>query len=203
MIEGQDPDGATPLGPDEKSGLMHPHVATKAELNELENANILQGLAWLNSLPKVTTDVVLSRDFVIELHKRMFGDTWLWAGVYRQREMNIGCDPLQVGPNLHNLIEDIKCWIEFDHYPSLEVSARIQHRLVLIHPFANGNGRHSRIFTDCIRHFSLGLPPLVWAAGNLDQQNEERKNYIRGLQQADAGDYEPFIEYLRDKGNTK
>lgn len=201
MIAQQNPEGATPIGPDEATGLLHPHVTTRAQLNELENANILQGLAWVNGIKQITAEMLLSRDFVIELHKRLFGATWSWAGSYRLREMNIGCDPVQIGPNLHNLLEDIKCWIKFNHYSHLELSARIHHRLVLIHPFANGNGRHSRIYTDCIRHFLLGLSPLTWANGDLDAQNRERKKYIRSLQEADAGDYGPFIDYLRDKDN--
>lgn len=196
-----EPNGATPLGPDEKAGLLLGHVETRDELNELESANILQGLDWLSALPKQTVDDLLSMRFVEELHHRLFGDVWSWAGSYRHRELNIGCDPTQIRPKLHNLLEDIKCWIEFEHFDSLELSARIQHQLVKIHPFPNGNGRHSRLFTDSIRVMLLGKPLLNWAEGNLDNQTEERNQYITALRQADGGDYTLLIHYLRSRGN--
>lgn len=198
-----EPLGATPLGPDETAGLLMDHVETRDELNELENANILQGLHWLGALPKQTVDELLSMKFVEALHQRLFGEVWAWAGSYRHRELNIGCDPFQIRPNLYNLLEDMKCWIEFNHYDSLELSARIQHQMVKIHPFPNGNGRHSRIFTDCVRIMLLGQSPLIWSKGNLDNQTEERSQYISALRQADIGDYAPLIEYLRSRGNRE
>jgi Fic-DOC domain mobile mystery protein B len=198
-----EPNGATPLGPDETIGLLMDHIETRDELNELENTNILQGLNWLGSLPKQSVDDLLSMEFVEELHRRLFGEIWSWAGSYRTRELNIGCDPFQIRPNLHNLLEDIKCWIEFRHYDSLELSARIQHQVVKIHPFPNGNGRHSRILTDCVRMMLLGKPPLTWSADNLDNQTEERNQYISALRQADMGDYEPLVIYLRSRGNNE
>ncbi|MFT5711700.1 MAG: Fic-DOC domain mobile mystery protein B [Glaciecola sp.] len=201
LIEQQEPDGATPLGPDEKAGLLHTHVETRDELNELESANIMQGLAWAGSLRNVTVEQVMNRDFIEELHSRLFGEVWSWAGKYRTRELNIGCDPIYIGPNLHNLLEDIKTWIEFDHFSPLELSARVQHGLVKIHPFPNGNGRHSRIVTDCLRILVLGLPRMKWAAGNLEQQNEERRQYIHCLRKADGGDFAPFVAHLAALGN--
>ncbi|GIB82249.1 mobile mystery protein B [Vibrio cholerae] len=198
-----EPNGATPLGPDERAGLLMGHVETRDELNELENANILQGLGWLGALSDKTADDLLTMEFVEELHRRMFGEIWGWAGTYRIRELNIGCDPFQIRPKLYNLLEDIKCWIEFEHYDSLELSARIQHQLVKIHPFPNGNGRHSRILTDCIRVMLLNKPPINWSEGCLDNQTEERHQYISSLQKADQGDYEPLINYLRLRGNDE
>lgn len=201
MIEQQEPEGATPLGPDERAGLLHTHVETRDELNELESANILQGILWASSLQLITVDQVLSRDFIVELHRKLFGDVWSWAGKYRTRELNIGCDPLQIGPKLHDFLEDIKAWIEFNHYPPLELAARVQHGLVKIHPFPNGNGRHSRLAADCLLMLAMGLPRIRWAAGNLEQQNEERRLYINCLRKADTGEFAPFIAYLEDLGN--
>ena len=126
---------------------------------------------------------------------------WGWAGDFRTTEKNIGCAPNQIRVNLHNLFEDIKCWIEFEHYGLLELSARIHHQLVKIHPFPNGNGRHSRIFTNCLREKGLGLEPVIWATGNIDRQNEERREYIDSLRQADRNNYQPLISYLVGRGN--
>lgn len=197
-----EPEGATQLNADDVAGLKFDHITTREELNELENANILQGLSWLATTPKTSVDDILSMAFVEELHQRLFGDVWEWAGSYRHRELNIGVDPLNIRPDLHNLLEDIKCWIEFEHYDSLELSARIQHRLVKIHPFPNGNGRHSRVMTDYIRMVLLKQKPLVWSNTDLDKQSQERGEYIASLRQADAGDYAPLIQYLQAKGNV-
>ncbi len=201
MIALNEPDGATPLGPDEKAGLKFSHVTTREELNELEHANIMNGLAWLESLARLSTNDILSLEFVEVLHQQLFGDVWQWAGSYRLRELNIGCDPIQITTQLHNLLEDTKCWIEFNHFSALELSARFQHQLVKIHPFPNGNGRHSRIMTDCIRTMLLNQPPLIWSAGDLDKQSEERSEYIASLREADKNDYQAFITYLESKGN--
>lgn len=196
-----DPEGATPLEPDEIEGLVHTHIETRDELNALENANIADCLAWLSSQSTLSLEEILSLDFAKTLHKEMFGKVWDWAGYFRTAEKNIGCDPSQISVNLQNLFEDIKCWIEFDHYESLELSARIHHQLVKIHPFPNGNGRHARIFTNCARENGLGLGPIIWATGNLDRQSEERQEYIDSLRLADQNNYQPLVSYLVGRGN--
>lgn len=197
-----EPNGATELTADDIKGLIPSHITTREELNELEQANIIQGLTWLSSIPITTVDDVISLKFAELLHKSLFGEVWEWAGTYRTREANIGVAPHNIQVDLYNLLEDIKCWIEFKHFDSLEISARIQHRLVKIHPFPNGNGRHSRLMTDYIRIALLDVPRLKWANGKLETQNEERSDYISCLREADKGDYAPFIEYLKQRGNT-
>jgi Fic-DOC domain mobile mystery protein B len=144
---------------------------------------------------------VISMQFVEELHKRLFGDVWMWAGLYRVRELNIGVAPHSIRQDLYNLLGDIKCWIEFKHYDSLELSARIQHRLVKVYPFTNGNGRHSRIMTDYIRIVLLNEKPLKWSDTDLERQTQERTQYFASLREADKGEYAPFIAYLKSKGN--
>lgn len=195
------PEGATPLSPDDMLGLKFKHVETREQLNELEAANILQGQIWARKLKVRTLESIFDRDFIAELHRALFGDVWDWAGDFRLRELNIGVDPLNIPVELHNFLEDAKCWIEFNHYDHLELSARIQHRLVKIHPFVNGNGRHSRIFTDIVRVFLLKEKPMKWAEAKLENMTTERAAYISGLRKADGGDFTEFVEYLRNLGN--
>lgn len=197
----QNPEGATPLSPDDMAGLKHRHVETREQLNELEAANIAQGQMWASQLKNPTLESIFDRDFVINLHKALFGEVWEWAGTFRMRELNIGVDPRNITTDLHNFLEDAKCWIEFNHFDNLELSARIQHRLVQIHPFVNGNGRHSRIFTDIVRIYLLDEKPMKWANVRLEDMSEERSVYISGLRKADAGDFTEFTEYLRSLGN--
>lgn len=195
------PEGATPLSPDDILGLKHKHVETRSQLNELEAANILQCQLWASKLKNPTLEAIFDRDFITLLHRALFGEVWDWAGDFRLRELNIGVEPLNIPVDLHNFLEDAKCWIEFSHYTPLELSARIQHRLVQIHPFVNGNGRHSRIFTDIVRIFLLKEKPMKWAKANLEDMTTERAAYISGLRKADGGDFTEFVEYLRNLGN--
>lgn len=196
-----DPEGATPLSPDDLLGLKLPHIQTREQLNEVEAANILQGQNWISDLQSLTLSDIFSRDFVVALHNNLFGDVWEWAGTFRLRELNIGVDPKNISVDLHNFLEDAKCWVEFKHFSDLELSARIQHRLVQIHPFPNGNGRHSRIFTDIVRMFLLNKKPLKWANVKLENMSKERRNYIDGLRKADGGDFSEMIHYLEKLGN--
>lgn len=196
------PEGSTPLNRDDMVGLKHRHVSNREQLNELEAANILQGQMWVSRRQNLTIDVVFSRDFIVELHQALFGEVWTWAGSFRVRELNIGVAPHSISVALLNFLEDAKLWIQYRHFNNLELSARIQHRLVQIHPFVNGNGRHSRVFTDIVRIRLLQEPPCIWAHGALENITEERRSYISGLRSADRGDFSELINYLENLGNT-
>lgn len=189
-----EPDGATPLDPDEMEGLRFKHVTTRGELDELEQANVQSGLQWLSRRRK--TDV-LTEDFVRELHRRLFGEVWKWAGTFRRTEKNIGIDPVQIGIQLRVLLDDARFWAENDTYEPLEAAARFHHRLVQIHPFPNGNGRHARIMADEYLRQYYGQPPIDWAAGqDLMKSNERRDQYIAALRAADGGEFQAIIDFV-------
>ena len=140
------PDGATPLDPDEMEGLKFAHIETRGELDQLEQQNIQEGFNWLARQRNYND--FLTEAFLLELHKRLFGLVWTWAGRFRQSEKNIGVDYLMIGIELRNLLDDARFWFENETYGREEFAARFHHRLVKIHPFPNGNGRHARIMTD-------------------------------------------------------
>jgi Fic-DOC domain mobile mystery protein B len=192
-IEGE-PDGATPLEPDELEGLKHKHITTRGELDELEQVNLESGLIWLSR--RRQTDL-LSEQFVRQLHRRLFGDVWRWAGQFRLTEKNIGIDPIQIPVSLRILLDDARCWVENGAFPPLEAGARFHHRLVQIHPFPNGNGRHARIVADAYLADQFQHSPIDWAAGhNLQRSNQRRSAYITALRAADVGDYGPLIAFV-------
>lgn len=189
-----EPEGATPLDPDERLGLKFGHITTRGELDELEQANIEQGLAWVS---RRRTGDIFDDAFVRTLHKRLFGDVWSWAGEYRLTEKNIGIDPHQVSMQLRMLLDDARYWAEHDVYPPLEAAARFHHRMVQIHPFPNGNGRHARIATDIMLEEIYGHPPIEWASGfDLQADNERRTKYIAALRAADGNDFGPLLEFV-------
>lgn len=189
-----EPDGATPLDPDEMQGLKFPHVTTRGELDELEQANIEQGLAWIS---RRRGGSIFDDAFVRTLHKRLFGDVWAWAGEYRKTEKNIGIDPLHISVQLRTLLDDARYWAENDVFPPLEAAARFHHRMVQIHPFPNGNGRHARIATDILLESIYKHPPIAWASGfDLQADNERRNAYIAALRTADGGNIEPLLGFV-------
>lgn len=188
------PDGATPLDPDEMEGLKHPHVETRGELDELEQANIQEGYRWLSRQRKYKE--YLNEAFVLDLHRHLFGDVWNWAGTFRRSEKNIGVDPVHIGMELKNLLEDARYWVENNTYQREEFAARFHHRLVKIHPFSNGNGRHARIMTDIIMERVLKLEPIPWGQG-LGSDTDQRRVYIDALRAADHFDYQLLIAYVK------
>jgi Fic-DOC domain mobile mystery protein B len=186
--------GATPLDPDEMEGLLYSHITTRGELDELEQANIVEGMQWLKKQKKPD---ILTEKFVRELHKRLFGKVWKWSGSFRRTEKNIGVDPIQIAIQLRQLLDNAKYWIDHKTYPPKELAARFHHKLVLIHPFANGNGRHSRIMADTILTKIMDKPAIDWAGGyRLEAMNERRDQYIRALRSADGHDFNQLLEFV-------
>lgn len=207
--------GATPLDPDEITGLIPEHITTQQELNEWEQANILDAERWLFSshgfgynVPtngysvagiyrnKLNSLENFNVDFIKKIHKKMFNDTWRWAGKFRQSAKNIGIDRIDIHPQLHELLDNIKYQVLHQSYDILEIAVRLHHRLVQIHPFPNGNGRHARLTAD----YFLALhnhPRLVWGKNNLYEDSVIRKNYIAALQAADKHNFEPLLHFAK------
>jgi Fic-DOC domain mobile mystery protein B len=191
------PPGATPLDPDEAAELIPAHISNHGQLNEWEMVNVIEGEHWAFGCRHPD---LLDSAFICRLHKRLFGNTWRWAGKFRTTEKNIGVDPLRIQPDLRNLCEDVKTQLEFESYPLDEIAARFSHRLVSIHPFANGNGRLSRTAADLllVQH---GRSRFDWGAGNLVADGDVRQRYMAALRAADARDFEPLLAFVRSGSN--
>ena len=195
MANGMDyPSGATPLDPDEMEGLKFKHVTTRGELDQLEQAAITEGMNWLL---KQKNPELLTESFVCELHKKLFGTVWKWAGTFRKTEKNIGCDPLEIGVELRKLLDDMRYWLDHNTFEPREMAARFHHRLVSIHPFPNGNGRHARIMADAVLTKLMKSDPIDWAGGyDLQALSDRREHYIYALKAADKGDYQPLLKFV-------
>ena len=188
------PDGATLLDPDELDGLRYKHITTRGELDQIEQAAITEGLNWLSKQKKID---VLSQAFVLGLHKRLFGSVWKWAGTYRRTEKSISVDPIQIAIQVQQLLEDANYWIDHGTYPPKELAARFHHKLVSIHPFPNGNGRHARIMADALLTKRLDEPAIDWAGGySLEAMNERRNQYIAALRAADKHDMSALLAFV-------
>ena len=205
MINDGNPEGATPLSPDEKEGLKARHIRTRGELDELEQTNITQGVIKLRKKTgRINLDDALSVSFACDLHKDMLGRVWSWAGEFRRTERNIGIDPRFISVELRNLLDDVKAWVEFETYPGMEATLMFHHRLVKIHPFPNGNGRFSRIYAQFIGQGFLGIRQVNWGGETLNVDGDIRRRYIEALRRADGGNYAPLFElYTSQKPGGK
>lgn len=190
-------DGQTPLDEEEKDGLLIPTITTRGELDEFEQLNIEKAIRWTLTR-KFKKDEILSEEFIKLVHKRMFGEVWAWAGEFRKTNKNIGVDRHLVAIELRKLLDDCKFWIDKGTYPPDEIAVRFKHRIVQIHCFSNGNGRHARLMGDLIIEKIFGNPVFTWGAhADLAKTSDTRKEYLSAVKTADHGDINPLLKFAR------
>lgn len=185
-------DGNTPIDEDEALGLKLTWVRSRGDLNEAEAANILDARRAIRS---PALDEVLDDLWLRQLHRRMFGDVWTWAGTYRLSDRNIGSDWTEMPAALRNLVQDAQAWMGDDDQQTSV--ARFHHRLVAIHPFPNGNGRHSRAAADYLCN-ALEIAPPTWGALTYNDTTKLRAAYLAALRTADrvTNDLEPLVGFM-------
>ena len=187
-----EPDDATPLSAEERDGLIPTHVTLRRELNELEQQNILEAEIWAFARRRDP----LGETFARNLHRRMFGQVWSWAGAYRISDKNIGVPRPIIQQRLYELFDNVRYWADYQTYSLDELAARLHHGLVFIPPFPNGNGRWSRLMAD-IFLVRLSQPRLTLGNNTIRSAGDTRDAYIAALQAADRHDFEPLIAFLR------
>ena len=185
-------DGATPLEPEELRDLIPSHITLRSELNEAEQAGILEADDWAFRRSRD----VLDERFLTGLHKRMFGKVWRWAGSFRRTERNIGIEAYRITVELRHLLEDVRYWIKHATYDNDEIALRFHHRLVAIHPSPNGNGRHARLAADLLA-VKQGRPRFTWGQGNIGSVGDVRRAYIDSLRAADRHDVSLLLTFGR------
>jgi len=187
--------GQTPLEPEELEGIKIHSISTKAELDEHEQKNIEEAILWAMKL-KLPYQKIISEKFIKDLHKNMYKNVWKWAGKFRTSEKNIGVKSYIIATELKILLDDTLFWIENKTYPADEIAIRFKHRLVFIHCFPNGNGRHSRLLADIIMEKIFNLPPFSWGIYQVGVEKEQmRAEYINAVKAADNHDYQPLLHF--------
>lgn len=184
------PQGATPLDADYSAQLIPKHITTQSQLNEWEAVNIQEARKWV--FLKYRSKHILDIGFVKKLHAKMFDKTWGWAGQWRTSQTNIGIEPYRIMTELGQLLSDVEYYANNSTYSMDEIAVRLHHRLVWIHPFPNGNGRHARLMADIFLK-DHQMPLFDWGQ-NL---TNSRSQYIAALQASDRQDYEPLLRFVR------
>jgi Fic-DOC domain mobile mystery protein B len=190
------PDGQTPLDEDEKEGLLITTITTRGELDEFEQLGVEKAIEW-TMRRKLGLQQILTEDFAKELHKRMFGDIWKWAGQFRTSNKDLGVDKNQIRTEVKKLFDDCRYWIARKVFAEDEIAVRFSHRIVTIHPFSNGNGRHSRLIADILVSHGFGRPHFSWGSINLTAQGAARSAYLKALREADDNDYQSLVVFAR------
>ena len=185
-------DGHTHLSEEDRLGLIPTYIATRGELFDAEQRGIAGAL--LRRSPSTFT--LLDSTYLRRLHQAMFDQVWEWAGQYRTRETNIGVAPEQIPFEIRNLVEDTKAWVEYGTYEPDEIATRFHHRLVAIHAFPNGNGRHARIAADYLIT-ALDGEPFSWGACLNADTDGLRTAYLHALRRADDGEIAELLTFAR------
>lgn len=189
-------DGQTPIDDDEKEALIIKSISTRGELDEFEQQNIEDVIQW-SLTRKFKPAQILSESFIKDLHKKMYGRVWRWAGKYRKTNKNIGVDKLEISIALRSLIDDAKYWLEHNVYEPDEWAIRFKHRLVSIHCFPNGNGRHSRMIADIIIEKIYNQPVFSWGGTTIAEDTDIRAQYLKAIRKADKGDFDLLLKFAR------
>jgi Fic-DOC domain mobile mystery protein B len=188
--------GQTELDEEEKEGLLIKSITTREELDEFEQQNIEKAIQWTFAR-KFKNEQLLTEKFIKDLHKKMYGDVWKWAGQFRSSEKNIGAKSYLIPIELRNLLDDCLFWIDNDTYSHEEIAIRFKHRLVSIHCFSNGNGRHSRLIADLIMEKIFRGTFFTWGGNDLVQQTDARATYIEAVKLADKNEIQPLIAFAK------
>ena len=182
----------TPIDANDLEHLIpNKEINSKLSLFFAEVENMISGSLWA----KGQSDI-LNIKFCFDLHKAMFGRVWKWAGRVREVSTNIGCPWEQIIPNLENLFHDIQYWIEHKTYGWDEIAARFHHRLVSIHVFLDGNGRHAREMTDRLMKVNK-QEPLTWGLELKLKKKKIQKKYIKAIRKADGKNFKDLINFIR------
>jgi Fic-DOC domain mobile mystery protein B len=189
--------GQTSLDEQEKEGLKIKSITTQGELDEFEQLNIEKAVEWTIHR-KFKLEKILTEKFVKDLHQKMYDDVWKWAGEFRKTEKNIGIPWVQIGIELKKLLEDTRFWIKNKTFQPEEIAVRFKHRIVSIHCFPNGNGRHSRMIADIIMESIFGIEIFSWHQSNMVKADEIRNKYIKALREADKGNFKQLIEFAKN-----
>jgi len=190
-----DQPGQTAIDPDELAALIPKHIRLLRELNEFEAANIHQAIKkyFLGRLKKYD---LCNPEVLRRLHRDMFDETWKWAGQYRRSNKNLGRDWWLIPEEVKKACEDLRYWRDHQIYDPAETAVRFHHRLAVIHPFPNGNGRHARLAADLLIQ-TAGAKTLSWGQTKLTKPGDQRNSYISALREADEGNFAPLISFAQ------
>lgn len=97
----------------------------------------------------------------------------------------------RVSSEMHRLLAQIRT-LEFEYAHPIAQASYLHYGFVVIHPFADGNGRVARALASVYFYRALSIPFLVFA--------NQRTAYFDALHEADLGQARPLLAFFRDRG---
>ncbi|GEB95304.1 Fic family protein [Microbacterium lacticum] len=195
--------GETPLDPEEADALtpqareIFGDEPKKIDLYEAEQAiSDDVSIALLDDIADgrlVLTDI-LTDAFLRDLHQKLYGDLWTWAGRYRTCDLNLGVEPERIAVELRGSLDNIRYrWERTDDWTARELGIAVHAESVRIHGFVDGNGRTTRLLADLV---FLAAQDAEAIAETYDWDIDKRR-YIALLRQYDVTrDPQPLAAFV-------
>jgi len=174
-----------------------PSLSTRAQLNEVERLGVHSARVWAMRPSVLRRTDLFTESFSSEVHRRMFSGVWRGAGRYRSEAHASGWEPGQIPKGVRMFLDDADGWLRFSTYSVHESAVRLHHRLVAIHPWANGSGRHARLLADVVVA-AHGEEPLTWGALSVrESPGSARAAYAEAIKAADSGEMDALVAFAR------
>jgi Fic-DOC domain mobile mystery protein B len=183
-----------PISAGERNRLL-PSLSTRAQLEEIERRQINAARVWAMRRAVLSRGDLMTENFARELHRRMFGGIWRGAGRFRTAKLDRGWEPRQIPEGVRMFLDDAEGWLRYSTYSVHEAALRLHVRLIAIHPWFNGNGRHARLVADIVVAAN-DAKPLAWGSASARPgRGDARARYIEAMDAAASGDIEPLLEF--------
>jgi Fic family protein len=162
--------------------------------DELEARSLANATEYLYKL--IDGREQLCKRTLLELHTLIMENIPnINGGVFRQEDVTIKNSdhkPINWG-DVPDEIDEMFKWMNrnMHKYNPIVMCAIIHHWLVWIHPFSDGNGRVTRLFTNFFL-LQKGFPEIVIKIS-------DRDNYYNALVDADNGDITKLVDLFSDK----
>ncbi|WP_185218297.1 Fic family protein [Sphingobacterium mizutaii] len=179
----------------ETENILNGMVVNERPLkDEIEARSLSNATEYLYKL--IEGSEALTKRTLLELHSLLMENIPnVEGGQFRKNEVSIknsNHEPISflfVEEEIDNLFK----WMNrnIHKYNPITLCAIIHHWLVWIHPFADGNGRVSRLFTNFFL-LQKGYPEIVIKIGDRDK-------YYNALVKSDSGDVTELVELFSDK----
>ncbi|MGB0911459.1 MAG: mobile mystery protein B [Nitrospirales bacterium] len=185
---------------EDTSGLILTHLTSSSARNAVEAESISRAYdkhifraRRKNSASKWLTD-----NLICKVHADMFADIWNWGGQFRKIQLLVGAAPQDIHDQISLLSRDFLSWNHTSTMPVLELAARLQHRLIYIRPFINGNGRLARLLTDIFFYSRQHHLPEWPQIQLMTRGNDVRVYYMTAMRQADEGNFTTLMTFIED-----
>jgi len=187
--------GQSHLDSEELAGLKITGIKELSDVLPFESKNIAKATVW-SEKNQFGSDKIFTEIFIREIHKRMFGDVWQWAGKYRLSNKSMGVEKSLISKELKQLFSNTKFWIESESYNPDEIAIRFMHRLMQLQCFPGGNARHAKLMSDIVIEHILNGEIFTWGE-SLNDPKLAREKFLDALKKADKGKMDDLLKIAR------